>query len=77
MQHNALRPMVAQPRTTTVGGVLVRLHAIEAALTEDHGVACFNRRYRWTTEHVSKAIREQRFEEPHTIAALDVAFANL
>ncbi len=77
MPHNALRPLVAQPRPTTVGDVLVRLNGIEAALPEDHGVACFNRLYRWTTEHVSKAIQDQRFEEPHTIAALDVAFANL
>lgn len=77
MPHNALRPLAVQPRPTTIGGVLVRLHAIEAALPEQHGISCFNRLYRWTTEHVSKALRERRFEEPHTIAALDVAFANL
>ena len=45
-----LQRLARRPRPTTVGGVVVRMEVIEAALPERHGVATFTRVYRWTTE---------------------------
>lgn len=73
-------PLVAlarSPRPTDIRGVIERLHAIEDAFPARHGVATFNRLYRWTTENVERTVVAGRFEDPDAMVTLDVRFANL
>ena len=67
---------------TSVDGVLARLREIDAALPATDGVAVFNRMYLTVTERIAGIIAEPApgrtwFRDPQTMAALDVAFANL
>lgn len=69
--------LARSPRPTDIHGVIARLHAIEAELPARHGVATFNRLYRWTTENVGRGVDQGRFEAPDEMVRLDVQFANL
>lgn len=76
MSH-PLAALARSPRPTDIPGVVARMFAIEEALPVRHGVACFNRLYRWTTENVGGAVLAHRFEDPDAMVALDVRFADL
>ena len=77
MSNHVLDALVHTARPVDIDGVLDRMRAIERALPAEHGVAWFNRLYRWTTESVQHAVNAQAFEDPDAIVALDVRFANL
>lgn len=77
MPRATLARLAGTPRPTTIDDVIERLLAIEAALPARHGVATFNRLYRWTTENVGLAVRAGRFESPAQMVTLDVRFADL
>jgi Family of unknown function (DUF5995) len=66
---------------TTVAEVIARMREIDAALPASDGVAVFNRMYLTVTERIAAIIDEEagatRFEDPRTMAELDVRFANL
>ncbi|MGN6723205.1 MAG: DUF5995 family protein [Marmoricola sp.] len=66
---------------TTVGGVIARMHEIDAALPADDGVAVFNRMYLTVTEAIAailaKPAGNAAFLNPAVMADLDVTFANL
>jgi hypothetical protein len=62
---------------TSLDGVIERMHAIDAALPRDDGVAYFNRLYLNTTEEVVRSIEGTRFENDEFMTRLDVVFANL
>jgi len=72
-----LLPLARIPRPTDIHGVVARLNAIEGALPAKHGVAAFNRLYRWTTQNVGRGVEAGRFEAPAEMVRLDVHFANL
>lgn len=57
--------------------VLARMHAIDAALPAEDGVACFNRMYLQVTESVRSQVDTGDFADPEFMARLDVVFANL
>jgi hypothetical protein len=73
----SLKTLARSPRPTHISGVVERLSAIEAELPARHGVATFNRLYRWTTENVGRGVEQGRFEAPDDMVRLDVHFANL
>ncbi len=77
MSNLVLDALVLSPRPTDLDGVLARMRTIERALPAEHGVAWFNRLYRWTTESVKAAVDAKTFEDPDAIVVLDVRFANL
>ncbi len=77
MPRSILARLAALPRPTTIDGVVQRMHVIEGALPPRHGVAAFNRLYRWTTENVGRAVEAGRFEAPDQMVTLDVRFADL
>ncbi|MDP2313609.1 MAG: DUF5995 family protein [Pseudomonadota bacterium] len=77
MRNLELCRLARLPRPTTIAGVVERLLAIEDALPPTHGVAAFNRLYRWTTQNVGAAVDAGRFEAPEAMIALDVHFADL
>ena len=65
------------PPATTIDEVTARMRAIDAALPDDDGVACFNRMYLEVTLGVGEKVAEGSFEDPAFMAHLDVVFANL
>lgn len=77
MPPRELALLARAPRPETIDGVVARLHAIEAALPEQNGIKTFNRLYRWTTENVGLAVKQERFQKCNAMEALDVRFACL
>lgn len=77
MPTHRLALLARTPRPTTIEGVIARLHAVEDELPARHGVAAFNRLYRWTTENVGRTVDLGGFEAPDAMVALDVRFADL
>ena len=67
---------------TTVDEVIARLREIDGELSADDGVAVFNRMYLTVTERVAAILARPRagpikFQDPQTMVALDVRFANI
>jgi hypothetical protein len=75
--HAALAALSRTPRPHDIPSVVTRLRTIEEALPARHGVACFTRLYRWTTENVGNAVTAGTFEAPDAMVILDVGFASL
>lgn len=61
----------------SVAEAIARMEAIDAALPEADGIACFNRMYLEVTQEVNSRIGEGFFADPVFMAQLDVTFANL
>jgi hypothetical protein len=63
----------------TVGQVVDRLRAIDAALSPDDGAAVFNDLYLTVTERIAQLLADPTppFEDPDTLAELDARFAGL
>jgi hypothetical protein len=74
-------PVTAPPRPgpppppASIAEVLARLRAIDAALPEGDGVACFNRMYLRVTESIAARIGEAYFADDAYVARMDVVFA--
>lgn len=71
-----LEDVLRAPPAARIDGVIERMHAIEAALPREDGVACFTRLYRAVTEEV-RATAAGEFADAGFVRWLDVAFANL
>jgi uncharacterized protein DUF5995 len=65
----------SQQLTTSVGPVLDRMRALDAALPARDGVAVFNRVYLAVTEAVDRDVATARFGDARAAIALDVRFA--
>lgn len=65
----------AAPAATSIDDVIARMQAIEAALSANDGVACFNRMYLQVTIAVRQQVQQGLFGDPAFIARLDVDFA--
>jgi hypothetical protein len=65
----------SQQLTTSVGPVLDRMRALDAALPARDGVAVFNRVYLAVTEAVDRDVETGRFGDARAAIALDVRFA--
>jgi len=65
------------PPVTTVAEVIARMEAIEAALPDADGLACFNRMYLEVTRQVSSALGQGFYADPSFMTQLDVMFAGL
>lgn len=65
----------SQQLTTSVGAVIGRMHALDAALPPRDGVAVFNRVYLAVTEAVDRGVAAGRFSDARAAIALDVRFA--
>jgi hypothetical protein len=68
--------------STSVDDVLARLRAIDAELPRDDGVAVFNRMYLTVTERIAAILARRdaeavTFQDPVTMAELDIRFASL
>lgn len=59
----------------TIDDVLDRMHAIQASLEPDDGVAVFNRVYHRLTETVRDRLRAGFFADPEFVERFDVLFA--
>ncbi len=62
---------------TSIAEAIARMEAIEAALPEADGIACFNRMYLDVTREVDSRISAGFFADPAFMTELDVTFANL
>ena len=56
--------------------VIAQMHAIQASLDDNDGVAHFNRMYLHVTEDVAEAVARREFEDRTFLERLDVVFAN-
>lgn len=65
----------SQQLTPSVGAVLGRMRALDAALPPQDGVAVFNRVYLAVTEAVDRGVAAGRFSDAQAAVALDVRFA--
>jgi hypothetical protein len=65
------------PPVDSIAEVIARLEAIDAALPEADGLACFNRMYLDVTRQVSSQLGQGFFADPAFMTQLDVTFANL
>jgi hypothetical protein len=74
-QDERLRLAAEAPAARTIEEVVERLWAIEAALPERDGVACFTHLYLAATLNVKTA--RHRFLDERFLARLEVVFANL
>src|SRR5215472_489027 len=64
------------PPVNTIGELLARMVAIDAALPLTDGLACFNRMYRLITELIRARLVAGFFTDPVFMDRLDVVFGN-
>jgi hypothetical protein len=67
----------AGPPVTSVDQAIARMQAIDAALPNADGVACFNRMYLEVTQQVNAKIGQSFFADAAFMQHLDVVFANI
>ncbi len=68
--------MTAQAATDGIADVIARMEEIDGSLPRKDGVAYFNRLYLQVTKAVLEARGSTTFEDPDTLARLDVVFAD-